>query len=154
MIRKATIEDFESVNDIVREVHNIHFEARPDVYNDILNPLNYEYFTEVIAENNHEIFVMEIDDEIVAYSIIKKVKAQDIPILKPVTYIYIDDIAVKSTSRGFGYGKVLFQYILSYAEKTKVVSVQLNVWEFNKEAIAFYESVGMSTRNRRMEINI
>lgn len=154
MIRKATIEDFDSVNDIVREVHKIHYEARPDVYKDILNPIDCEYFTELIAENDHEIFVMEIDEKIVAYSIIKKVKAQDIAILKPVTYIYIDDIAVKSTCRGYGYGKVLFQYILSYAEKAEVASVQLNVWNFNKEAIAFYESVGMSTRNIRMEINI
>jgi diamine N-acetyltransferase len=32
--------------------------------------------------------------------------------------------------------------------------MQLTVWEFNKNAIKFYESLGMSTMNRRMELKL
>ena len=33
-------------------------------------------------------------------------------------------------------------------------SLQLSVWEFNQDAINFYEAVGMSMRNRKMELNL
>lgn len=33
-------------------------------------------------------------------------------------------------------------------------SLQLTVWEFNKDALAFYTSLGMHTRNRRLELDV
>jgi ribosomal protein S18 acetylase RimI-like enzyme len=37
-----------------------------------------------------------------------------------------------------------------WALDKKVRHVELNVWEFNKEAIAFYDKLGYETANRRM----
>lgn len=49
---------------------------------------------------------------------------------------------------------MLFTHIVDYAKSNEASSIQLNVWDFNENAIKFYESLGMSTRNRRMELNI
>lgn len=51
-----------------------------------------------------------------------------------------------------GIGSLLFNHIVEYARLKEASSIQLLVWEFNRDAINFYESMGMSTRNRRMEI--
>ena len=154
MIREAVINDFEQLQSIVQEVHNLHCEARPDVYNDVTEPLSKDYFNGLIINNETKVFVIDIENEIVAYSILKVSKTQNIPILRPSAYVYIDDLAVKASYRNNGLGKKLFAYIKEFAKDINADSIQLNVWEFNKPAIDFYESIGMKTRNRRMEIRI
>ncbi|HAK43836.1 MAG TPA: hypothetical protein DCM59_15455 [Clostridium sp.] len=47
-------------------------------------------------------------------------------------------------------GRSLFEYIVDYAK----TEGELIVWEFNKDAIKFYGSMGISVRNRRMELNL
>ena len=75
------------------------------------------------------------------------------PIYIPRTFVYVDDFCVKSNFKRNGIGKLLFSHIVDYAKAESATSLQLNVWEFNQDAIKFYEQLGMSTRNRRMEIN-
>lgn len=36
----------------------------------------------------------------------------------------------------------------------KVDSIQLSVWNFNKDAIEFYKSMGMTVRNIKMELEV
>lgn len=43
-------------------------------------------------------------------------------------------------------------YLKAYAIKMKLYSIELNVWEFNFGAIAFYEKFGMHTQRRQMEL--
>ncbi|WP_346962231.1 GNAT family N-acetyltransferase [Clostridium sp.] len=65
-----------------------------------------------------------------------------------------DDFCVKASKQKKGIGRLLFEYIVDYAKTEEALSLQLIVWEFNKDAIKFYESLGMSVRNRRMELNL
>jgi diamine N-acetyltransferase len=46
----------------------------------------------------------------------------------------------------------LLEVGLDFAKAEGTISIQLIVCEFNKNAIKFYESVGMSARNRKMEL--
>ena len=72
----------------------------------------------------------------------------------PLMREYFDDFCVKSSHQKNGIGRFLFQYIVDYSKTEGASSLQLVVWEFNKDAIKFYETLGMSTRNRRMELNL
>ena len=49
---------------------------------------------------------------------------------------------------------MLFNYIVEYSKAVSASSLQLVVWEFNKDAMEFYEAMGMSTRYRKMELNL
>ncbi|WHE06010.1 GNAT family N-acetyltransferase [Thermoanaerobacterium thermosaccharolyticum] len=69
-------------------------------------------------------------------------------------YKYIDDLCVSSTHRRKGVGRMLFKYIVDYAKKLGTDTLELTVWEFNSDAIKFYDGLGMTTRNRRMELKI
>ena len=74
--------------------------------------------------------------------------------LVPSKFLYVDDFCVKSNHQNIGIGKLLFNYIINYAKLEEVSSIQLTVSEFNTNAIKFYEILGMSTRNRKMELNL
>jgi ribosomal protein S18 acetylase RimI-like enzyme len=155
-IREAFENDYFHINHLVMEVHNLHVENRPDVYVQVDTPLMREQFEDLLNAEDTKLFVVEDTDnkELLAYSIVKIMTPRNMHILTSVRFAYIDDFCVKSSYKRKGIGRMLFEYILDCAKTEGVSSIQLVVWEFNKDAIEFYESLGMSTRNRRMELNI
>lgn len=155
-IREAFASDYSALNNLVLEVHSLHVKNRPDVYLDVDTPLMREYFEELLNTDDTRLFVVEDTDskELVAYSTVKITAVRNIQILIPSRFAYIDDFCVKATHRKKGIGRALFQHVVDYAEAEGASSVHLTVWEFNKDAIEFYEAMGMSTMNRRMELRI
>ena len=74
-----------------------------------------------------------------------------IPIAKERTTYFIEVIVVDSNYRRKGIGKMLYNNLLDKAKKENVDSIELNVWAFNNAAIHFYESLGMSVKNMKLE---
>ena len=155
-IRQAMISDFKSINELVSEVHKLHVKNRPDVYVDVDTPMIKEQFDELITSNDTKLFVVEdvSNKELVAYSIVSTITSKNIQILIPVKIAFIDDFCVKSSCHKQGIGRLLFEHVVNYAKTEGASSLQLVVWEFNCAAIKFYEALGMTTRNRRMELNL
>jgi Acetyltransferase (GNAT) family. len=46
---------------------------------------------------------------------------------------------------------MLFNYLVDFAKNFGANVLELDVWEFNKEAFRFYEEMGMETVTRKME---
>ncbi|WP_223814628.1 MULTISPECIES: GNAT family N-acetyltransferase [Thermoanaerobacterium] len=154
-IREALFNDYESISILVKEVHSLHVKNRRDVYADVENPFTEERFKEILSDGKTKVFVAEdCNNEIIAYNIIEIMTARNIPILKERKFVYIDDLCVSSTHRRKGVGRMLFKHIVDYAKKSGYDALELTVWEFNSDAIKFYENLGMTTRNRRMELKI
>jgi len=155
-IREAMSNDYNQICNLNIEVHNLHVKNRPDVYVDINNPLSKENFDDLLNTDNTKIFVVENLDntELAGYSVVKIMDMQSISILVQNKFAFIDNFCVRSDYKRNGIGKLLFEYAVGYAKSEGATSLQLGVWEFNEDAINFYEKMGMSTRNRRMELNI
>lgn len=155
-IREAIISDYNDIRELVIEIHNLHVKNRPDIYQNVDNPFEYERFIELLNTYNSKLFIVEdiANKKIIAYSIVQIINRINIRLLVPSKYIYIDDFCVKASRHKRGVGKKLFNYIMDYARLEKVASIQLTVSEFNKAAISFYENIGMTTRNRKMELKL
>lgn len=156
-IREGNMSDFEELNVLVLEVHKLHVKNRPDVYVDVDMPLSKQYLQEILSgDSDTKLFVVENcnNGELLAYSIVKVMTHKNIQIFIPMTFAYIEDFCVKASSKKKGIGKLLFEYVKNYAKSQGALSLQLVVWEFNNNAIKFYEAMGMSTRNRRMELDL
>lgn len=155
-IREANMKDYTELNALVSEVHKLHVKNRPDVYVDVDTPLGKEYLQEILNSSDTKVFVVENmnNKELLAYSIVRIMANRNIQILIPMALAYIEDFCVKVSQKKKGIGKLLFEYVKDYAKSQGALSLQLIVWEFNKNAIKFYEAMGMSTRNRRMELNL
>lgn len=155
MIREATLNDFDKISNLVSEVHQLHVHHRPDVFVDLNQPFTYDDFLQLLQEPNSKLFVIEQTDQtIVGYSIINILKTRPLAIIKQSTFAYIDDFCIASHATHQGYGTKLFNYLKDYAKQQGATSLQLTVWEFNESAIAFYELMGMRTRNRRLELDL
>jgi GNAT superfamily N-acetyltransferase len=56
--------------------------------------------------------------------------------------------------QGKGIGYQLFQACVAWAKSKGADSLDLMVWNFNKDAIAFYERQGMESLNRTMSLTL
>jgi len=155
-VREAVADDYAEINNLVVEIHNLHIKNRPDVYVDVATPLMREHFIDLLSDVDTKLFVVEDTSSkcLVAYSIVQIMVSRSIQILIPSKFAYIDDFCVKSSHQKNGIGKFLFEHIVAYVKTEGASSLQLVVWEFNKNAIEFYETLGMTTRNKRMELNL
>lgn len=155
-VREAISSDYNDISKLNAQVHNLHVENRPDVFMDINNPLIKEHFNNLLNMNNVKLFVVENTENkrSIAYSIVKVIDTQSISILIQKRLAYIDDFCVDSNYKKNGIGRLLFQHIVDYVTAEGALSLQLVVWEFNKGAMHFYKKMGMSVRNRKMELNL
>ncbi|WP_211748551.1 GNAT family N-acetyltransferase [Paenibacillus sp. Marseille-Q4541] len=153
-IRIASSGDYHQISRLVAQIQAIHAETRPDIFNIDPCPLKSDYYQKLLQDPQSKVFVAEHEGTIIAYAIIRIHVAPQRSIYRNRKFISVDDLCVDEAFRGLGTGRHLLEYIFHYAKENGSESVELGVLEFNTEAIRFYESMGMQTRSRRMEIRL
>lgn len=153
-VRKAELSDLAQICELVKEVHSLHVSNRPDIYEDVDDPFTEERFRNMLEDLKTEAFLAFSGDELTAYAFVKYIPTPKIDLLKQYLVCYIDDFCVKSSYHRKGVGKKLFEYIKHRAVEKGAATLDLTVWEFNSNAIKFYESLGMKTKNRRLELKL
>ena len=74
--------------------------------------------------------------------------------MKDREILNISDICVDKDERRKGIGKKLYSQVLQIGKEKNMDSIELMVWRFNKNAIKFYEKIGMNVKNLRFEQKI
>ncbi|MCA0147243.1 MULTISPECIES: GNAT family N-acetyltransferase [Rossellomorea] len=152
-IREATKNDYDAVHRIQRQVHEMHTKERPDHYKMADTTLDQDYFNNLVDGENTKVFLLE-EVQPIAYTILTIKNAAERPILIPKKVVYMDDFGVDQTFRGKGLGKRFFGEVVEYAKTIGADSLELGVWEFNENAIKFYESMNLKNKSRMMEIRL
>ena len=151
IIRPATQEDYAELGEIFATGDALHSEALPHVFREPDGPARSKrYISAVISDQNTALFVAESDGHIIGLVQAYIQKAPDIPLFVPRRYATIDNIAVLEEFRRSGVGQALVEKVERWAAGKKVSQIELNVWEFNAEAIAFYDKLGYTTSRRTM----
>ena len=151
MIREMNLNDYEDVKILVRQIHELHLSNRPDIYNDG-ESFPKECFEKVLSDANNLNYVYVKSKKTVGALFATLQHTNPLPIIKPRTYCFIENLVVDKNHRRKGIAKKLFNYLTLKAKENNIDSIELNVWSFNTEAIKFYESMGMNIKNIRMEI--
>jgi GNAT superfamily N-acetyltransferase len=156
LIRLAQIDDYEGISRLVAQIQQLHVEARPDIYAPCVNPMGIDYYRKILREERTAVIVAEDLDHgtIDAYTVIRIEEAAYRPIYTQRKYIFIDDFCVEESQRSKGIGTKLFEFLVEYAKEIHANYIELGVAEFNLSALQFYESIGMKTRSRKMELFI
>jgi ribosomal protein S18 acetylase RimI-like enzyme len=62
----------------------------------------------------------------------------------------VGTVGVTAAWRGRGVGRLLMAQLIEYAAAEQATEIRLNVFSFNRDAIAFYEHLGFETRTQVM----
>ena len=153
IIRKAEIEDFYKVHRLIMQVHKLHVKERTDIYKDV-DPMNFEEFKNELSNSNNIYLVAQLENKIVGicFSQIKEISNNRI--MKNRKILNIGDICVDEKYQRNGIGKKLYNQIVQIAKEKNIHNVELMVWNFNKNAIKFYENLGMNVKNLKFEQEI
>lgn len=152
-IRRAVMGDYTGVSALMDELHQLHVEARPDVYRELQTRMSEKEYEQLLETDHRYLYVAELPDqgEIVGYASAQLNVIQNVDLLKDRKMLYINEIIVGSKHRGHGTGKLLMQELIELGKEIQVDSVELTVSTFNTGAQAFYEQLGLAVRSSRME---
>lgn len=154
VVRAATEADYAAVARLEEQVFRLHWQNRPDLF----RPgyvLPEAYFQSLLADPGYTVLVAALGtaQPAVGFCILKTIP-HDHAVNQPYTTLFIDDFCVDGTCRRQGIGKALFAKIRSLAVEMGAKNIELNVWVFNSEAIAFYQSLGFVVNRQRMEMDL
>lgn len=149
-VRLATFHDYPAVAAIGEESQNLHAQAHPETFNQHTSGFTEEHIRALIQGEHTSVYVAEEDEHVVGYALLNIHPLVYFDIFKPQLIAEISDIAVSDALRGKGVGYLLFEAAKTWAKSKGAQRLELNVWEFNKDAQAFYERQGMRTLHRTM----
>ena len=152
-IRNAQIDDVNMVSELMLQVAKIHSSARRDIFKEknieeIKNEVNNR------MNNKENILIAEENNSIFGVIIYKIKEVREHINLKDRTVLWIDELVVDENIRGKGIGRSLFWEVNKIAKENNCTAVELNCWNFNRQAIKFYEKCGMNTQRLIMEVKI
>jgi len=153
VVRKATLDDYDELCALIAEVDELHRSNLPQRFREPEGPTReWEYFRSVITDESVGFFVAEDDGELVGFVHVVVRDSRDFPILVPRRYAFVDSIAVREELRGTGIGRVLMERAHEWATSmgARATEMELNVFEFNEDAVAFYRKLGYRTICREM----
>ncbi|MER1959008.1 MAG: GNAT family N-acetyltransferase [Solibacillus sp.] len=150
-IIEATEKDYLEVNRLVRQGHEDHVAGDASVFKQVDCVMPKEYYMELLEQENSKVFIVKAE-RIIGFAVITIEYASKFASLIQRKFAYIHDFGVDRSVKRQGIGSLLFEACVNWAKEQNVESVELNVWEFNEEAIAFYEKYNMKTISRKMRL--
>lgn len=153
-VRLAIPQDYQAIAAIGRESQNLHQRAHPETFNKDTPGFTEEHIRHLIEGEHTAVYVAEENSTIVGYALLRVHTPSYFDVFKPQMIAEISDIAVTDTMRGKAVGYLLFEAAKDWAKSKGAQRLELTVWEFNKDARAFYERQGMQTLYRTMTLPI
>ena len=142
------------VNELRRQVNELHVEGKPDVFKPGFPTELQEHIHTIWNDPKQRIVICERDGAICGFAVLNHIKRPETPFMYERDYLDIDEFCVDADCRRQGVGTELMAFIRVYAKAQGFSKVELNMWEFNTDALQFYEANGFQTYRRYMEWKI
>ena len=151
IVRAARPDDYHGMSALFEEIDALHRQHHPEIFRKPEGPPREpEYWQGWFADENVGFFVSERNGEILGFvsGVVKE--SPPIPIMVPRRYAVVDSISVKREFQGNGIGRALMEFFQEWASSKGATSLDLNVFEFNQDAVRFYERLGFESVSHRM----
>lgn len=151
-IRRAEERDIPAILDLLVQVNMVHHLGRPDLFRGPTTKYTAEELREKLRDGTEPVFV-SVDEagRVQGHAFCVLHQHGNDRLFTGVKTLYIDDICVFEHLRGKHIGKALYDHVLAFAREKGCYNVELNVWECNPGAKAFYERLGMAPQKTGME---
>lgn len=154
VIRFAKEDELEKINVLRKQVNDLHVEGKPDVFKPGFNEELQNYVYYIFKDPEQKIVVADKDGEICGFAILHHIYKPENPFMKVRDFLDIDEFCVDEKHRREGIATAMVEFIKNFAIDQGYHRLELNMWEFNQDALAFYEAAGFETFRRYMEMFI
>lgn len=149
IVRKATLEDVP----VLLEFEQGLIKAERPMDETIKDgKISYYDVSEFIKNDDSELYVVELNSEIVA-SGYAKIKP-DRHYLKHAKQGYLGFMFVPESRRGKGYNKLIIDALKAWCRERQVFEIRLDVYDVNHSAIRAYEKAGFKKHLITMRMNL
>jgi len=156
MIKEATVQDATLLNDLNKEVQELHHKLYPRIFKPSLDEDKSAFFANFIKKDESKIFIKysESEDKPTAYVMYSEKAYPETIFTFQRESIYVHHIAVKNEFRCRGVGKELMDKVLEEAKKKKINCIELDYWSENLKASSFFEKHQFSVYNQKCWIQL
>ena len=151
-VRFAREEDLERVNELRRQVNDLHVAGKPDVFKPGFGAELRDYLYVIFKDPRQEIAVAEVNGAVAGFAVLNHINWPENPFMYERDFLDIDEFCVDEAYRRQGVAAALVRFIRDWAKEQGFRRIELNMWEFNTGALAFYEAAGFRTFRRYMEM--
>ena len=148
MIRKLTLQDYDAADKLMQHLHNLHLEARPDLYVAKEHPYSLEEYEEKVTSEQFISLAAEEDGEVVGICF---VELRDRSLMVEMPVAMMNALCVDEAHQRKGIATKLFEEATKLAREAGAKRLDLMLWGFNNTARAFYEKIGMKEQRRILE---
>ena len=151
-VRFARQEDLERINELRKQVNDLHVAGKPEIFKPGFCDELRNYIRTIWEDPHKEIVVAELEGSILGFAILNHIIRPENPFMFERNYLDVDEFGVDEASRRQGIAGAMIRFIRDYAREKGFSRLELNMWEFNRGALAFYETAGFRTYRRYLEM--
>ena len=148
MLELATKHDRFDVNRLARQVHEMHVQWRPDLYQ-----MPEELFPEVLYSElvkNRELYVAKLDGTVIGFAWVRIRTAEGVGLVTRKVML-INQVCVDEVLRNHGIGTRMMEEVRVLARAFGCTALQLGVYPQNAAAVSFYQKCGFMIRSIDMQ---
>lgn len=144
MLELATQQDRAAINELAREVHELHVSWRPDLYRMPEELYPAERFEECIRQR--QLYTAKLNGIVVGFVLIRQRRYEEIgQVFRKV--LLLDEICVAESLRGHGIGTQIMEEVRALARAFGCTDMQLGVYPQNDAAVSFYQKCGFQIKS-------
>ena len=154
-LRRAEARDRLPLEPLEKELFLVHKNAAPDLFKDDPPYFTGEYYRTMLSDPDRLLLVAETVDGTPAGFLTAYVRRiRDHPALRDQALFHVDDLFVGEAFRRSGIGKALMEKAVREGKRRGCDALELGVYAFNRNALAFYEAMGMEAEVLRLRLSI
>lgn len=154
IVRRAMREELARVNALREEVSALHAAGRPDIFRADFCEALREHVCEKFDSADADVIVALCGGTVAGFAIVEYIVRPASPYNRARRYYHIEEIGVDAAFRRRGVGRALTDFFRAEAERLGFDRMELDVWEFNADALAFYDAVGFTCYRRFLELPV
>ena len=148
MLELATKLDRSAVNRLARQVHEMHVQWRPDLYQMPEELFPEELYSELLK--NRELYVAKMNGTVVGFALVRMRVSEGVGRVTRKIML-IDQLCVDEALRNHGIGTQMMEEVRVLARAFGCTDLQLGVYPQNDEAVSFYQKCGFMIRSIDMQ---
>lgn len=155
-IRQASAGDLAAICSLADDINRQHWQHHPQVFLDVAaegaaDPdqlsRHSDFWLQAIGEREGTMLVAVAGQTVVGFVMARILPQPEIPFLAPRRVCRIGTIVVDTSMQGQGIGQRLMAAAEDWARRHDVVEMRLEVFDFNHDAMRFYDAAGFAVQS-------